>query len=412
MHILLVAPSAPPKNSPEAMQVGRFIASLHPAVRVTLVTTTPVIAGWQWEDSSLVIDRPSMTVIALSLPCHHLTQPVLANRRLSFLHSPDSEFWLPWLARHVLRRLPAMPDVIYSRAAPFSASLLARRLKALTGLPWLMHLSDPWSDSPYRQFSPRKSVKDRAQEAACFAEADMITLTTIGQADHYRARYPTRSGSIFVTPNMMPAVHPIRMSAHAPGLLRLVYTGALYGERNPETLLTALRIFREAAPEEANRIRVDFYGNASSEMVERIRKAPGCFVHGPVSFAEVSQIQAEADLLVTIEPSGEAPLLLHFMPSKNLDYIAIGKPILAITPKGSETDRLCRAGYGWAFAPDNAAELAAGLAHLVFAHKAGKITNPVPHKNALPYDAHTVTSDITKKLLSLTSSHAKKGALA
>lgn len=90
MHVLLVAPSAPPKNSPEAMQVGRFLSSLDPSVKVTLVTT-PIVAGWQWEDRSLAVDRPRMNVVELSLPAHRSTQRLLANRRLSFLHNPDSD---------------------------------------------------------------------------------------------------------------------------------------------------------------------------------------------------------------------------------------------------------------------------------------------------------------------------------
>lgn len=408
MHILLIAPSAPPKNSPEAMQVGRFLEALDPVVRVTLVTT-PIVAGWQREDISLAIHRPTMNVIVPELPFHRLTQRVLANRRLSFLHRPDSDFWLSWFAKYIMRHLPDTPAVIYSRSAPFSAAMLACRLKSMTGRPWLMHLSDPWSGSPYRQLSDRRSQKDRAQEAACFADADMVTLTTEGQADYYRSRYPKYAERVSVTPNMMPTVHSPQVETRPEGPLRLVYTGALYGNRNPATLLNAMKLIQGGTTDDAAQIQLDFYGNMPPDIAAKISETPGCVVHGPVPFAVVSKKQAQADILVTIEPGGKHPLLLHFMPSKNLDYIATGKPILAITPKGSETDRLCRSGHGWAFDPSNAELLADKLLELVRDYRAGKSLKERTNLNGSPFLAQAVTDGITENLYNLAGSGTIRG---
>lgn len=403
MHVLLIAPSSPPKNSPEAMQVGRFLSTLDSKVLVTLVTT-PVVAGWQWEDCSLTVDRPGMNIIELSLPAHRLTQRILANRRLSFLHNPDSDFWISWLAGYVLRRLSDMPDVIYSRSAPFSAALLALRLKTLTGKPWLMHLSDPWSGSPYRKLRNGRAVLDRSLEQACFAGADMVTFTTEGQADFYRERYPDGAGSIFVTPNMMPSIKELVPAPCKSGPLRLVYTGALYGDRDPESLLSAIGSINKTDPHEQLSILLDFYGNMSPEMAKRIDKTLGCSVKGPIPFADVLGVQAQADILVTVEPAGNNPLLLHFLLSKIVDYIATGKPILAITPKGSETDRLCSSGYGWSFSPDDSTGIEEKLSQLVVDYRSGKVPNRSRNLNVSSYLSRTVTDDITHKLADLASS--------
>src|SRR5690606_36890307 len=114
--------------------------------------------------------------------------------------------------------------------------------------------------------------------------------------------------------------------------------------REPSTLLSALNLLRDTHPQVAARISVDFYGNAPLGIRTQIRADPSCISHGPVSFSEAARAQARADILLTIEPAGEDPLLLHFMPSKNLDYVATGKPLLAITPHGSETAKLCAQG--------------------------------------------------------------------
>lgn len=402
MHLLLVAPSAPPKNSPEAMQVGRFLAALDPAVRVTLVTT-PMVSGWEWKDTTLDIKRPGLQVITPSLPAHRLSQKVLANRRLVALHVPDSEFWLPSLADQVVASLREVPDVIYSRSAPFSAALLAQRLKRLLGRPWMMHLSDPWSGSPYRVFSPRRAETDRTLEAGCVASADLIALTTEGQAAHYRARYPNRSQAIVVTPNMMPLPSDVlaRPLARRVRPFRIVYTGALYGAREPSTLLTALRILRDRSPDESSQIAVNFYGNMLPEIAAAIEATHGCTNHGTVSFHGAAHAQAGADALLTIEPGGNHPLLLHFMPSKNLDYMACRKMILAITPAGSETARLCSAGQGWVIAPGDSNGLAKLLSDLARSHAAGALPPTPPDPQYSPYRAEAVTDSVLQALRGL-----------
>jgi hypothetical protein len=409
MHLLLVAPFSPPMNSPEAMQVGRFLAALDPAVRVTLVTT-PIVRGWQWEDATLAIDRPGLRVITPSLPAHSLSQRVLANHRLAALHVPDSDFWFPWFTEQVAASLDEVPDVIYSRSAPFSAALMAQRLKRRIGKPWMMHLSDPWSGSPYRAFSTRRAETDRTLEAVCIANADLIALTTEGQAEHYRVRYPDRLRDITVTPNMMPLTY----STPAPpvprvGLFRIVYTGALYGEREPSTLLTALRVLRDRAPDVASQIAVDFYGNMQPEVAAVIEATPGCTSHGTVSFDVAAQAQAGAHALLTIEPGGKDPLLLHFMPSKNLDYMACRKMILAITPAGSETARLCSAGHGWVITPGDFSGLADLLFELARTHAAGTSAPIPPDPQHSPYRAEAVTASVLQALQGLAARSMARG---
>ena len=114
------------------------------------------------------------------------------------------------------------------------------------------------------------------------------------------------------------------------------------------------------------------------------------------------QAQSEADILVTIEPGGDSPFLSHFMPSKNLEYIAARKPILAITPNTSETAKLCGEGYGWSAAPGDAERLAALLNKIATDHAAGEWPPNLPDLATSPYHAKTVTNGILGLLQKLT----------
>ena len=409
MHLLLIAPGFPPHNSPEASQADRFLKALDPSVRVTLVTTA--VMGRRKDNGTPVPSRPGMRTITLSLPfqslmtrpVQNLTRHVVFNRRFGGRPVPDPYFWLPWFSTYVMARLGDVPDVIYSRSMPLSSALLGRRLKQRLGRPWMMHLSDPWSANPYREFPPRKAALDRALEAACFADADRIIVLTEGQAAHYRTRYPDRAEAIRVIPLMMALTIANETKPRRRGALRLVHTGTFYGLREPSTLLAAMELLHARAPSEAAQIQVDFYGRMSSEIAARIDATPGCGQHGYVSLEAVARVQAEADILITIEPGGADPMLLHFMPSKNVDYIACGKPILAITPDGSETARLCGAGYGWAVVPDDPAALAEKLSCLARDHMAAKPLPPLPDVKESPFCAASVAATILAELQQLMS---------
>lgn len=403
IHILLVAPSAPPKNSPESIQVGRLLKLLNPSIRVTLVTT-PVTSGWARGDSTLTVNRAGLQVITPTLPVHRLMHRILTNSRLAWYHVPDTEFWLLWFVQYILQQLEESPDVIYSRSGPYSAALLARQLKLVLKRPWLMHLSDPWADSPYRHLKGRQRTLDQAYESYCFAEADLITLTTEGQANYYRLKYPNRADAISFTPNMMPVDwrnHTLlKPSPHQTSRrkVRIIHTGSLYGDRNPDGLLTAIEKLSNMIPELDKKLSVEFVGNIAKELFLKISSYPVCICHGSVSFKEAMEYQISADILLCIESKESTPLHRYFLPSKVVDYIAIQKPILALTPKKSITSHYCHRGYGWAFEPDDVSGIKNFLFSLLQNPNKFQISLPTP---PIELDPVHVTTSIENKLLAL-----------
>ena len=353
MHILLVAPCAPPKNSPEALQVGRFLAALPANVRVTLVTT-PVVSGWEWGDPSLAVPG-GVEQITIELPFHRLTQRILRNRHLRRFHVPDTDFWITKFARSVADRLSSEVDVIYSRSSPFSAAMLGRELKQVLGRPWLMHLSDPWAGSPYRAAS--SSPSDFALEDECVQAADLVSLTTEGQARLYSERYPILNGRFVVAPNMAPPASEFSGLKRTPRprdcKMRILHLGSLYGARNPSAIFEALTRLQGEAPAGSLPFELDFVGNVSEDVARMIDGCACARRRSPVTYRESRHEMLDADLLLSIEPKAYTPLHKHFLMSKVVDYAASGRPMLALTSRGSVTDGLCKRGYGWSFEPDD-----------------------------------------------------------
>jgi glycosyltransferase involved in cell wall biosynthesis len=387
MRVLVIAPSAPPTNSPEALQVGRYLAELDRHAEVHLVTTTRSF-GWSRAEAGLATRYRALTTHDLRLPFHDRATRLLATRPARRLLGDDATAWIAGAAPFVAGRVPWTPDVIYSRSLPFSAALLARRLQARLRRPWVMHLSDPWVDNPYASYSPRARARAERDEHDCFAAASAITVTTEGTAAFYRAKYPALAGRVHVSPNVMPGEVPSPPASAEEARARvveLVYTGALYGARRPDVLLDAIA---RLPPDVAAQVRLTLVGNIAEDILAsvRARALPQVVVAGHVPYAESVALQARADVLVSLEPDGTSPLLRTFLPSKLLDYVASGRPVLAVTPVGSESGRLVDPRYGWAVAPDDAAACAGLLEGFVRDVRAGAPIGPSP-RAPLP-DAH------------------------
>jgi hypothetical protein len=342
--VLFIAPNAPPKNTAEAIQVRRILSDLDRKARGTLVTVVTDDAGWSRRDDTLNISLQNFDTQILALPLHRFTHRVLASHRLKQFLLPDSHQWIRWMAGSIRRNLHQQPDVIYSRSSPMSAALLASQLKKTLGVPWIMHLSDPWADNPYATPHPRH----HRAEAACFTDADRITLTTQTQATHYQQKYPAHAHKISVSPNVMPEIRT-GSTVDTSAAFRLVFAGSFYGERSPKPLVEALKLL---PPELLKNLRIDVYGNAQDDarnLLISMRQV--IHYHGAVSFAEAQEAQEAADIVLSMEPEINHPLGSSFLPSKVLDCLALGKPLLAITPDDSETASICREGYGWAVPP-------------------------------------------------------------
>lgn len=385
-NLLVIAPYAPPQNAAEAIQVRRILAELDKHTSGRLITIAPDKTGWAKEDTSLALKLSHFDTQYLRLPLHRFTKRILNSHHLAWLHNPDAHGWILGQAGRIAASLKTKPDVIYSRSYPISAALLAQKLKAKLHVPWIMHLSDPWADSPYA----KSSARAQQQEANAFVDADAVSVTTENQAQHYRNKYPAHATKIFVSPNIMPEPHFAKAAAN--DCLNIVFTGNLYSARSPEPLIHALAMLQ---PTERSNIRVDIYGNTDQQFHALLHSMPDVLhYHGSVSFDEAYRAQQRADMVLSIEPELSHPLGNAFMPSKVLEAIALGKPLLAITPAGSETEAICREGYGFAVSTPEA--LAAKLKECMA--KLSKLRATAPKAPPERFSAKQIVAELLSQI--------------
>ena len=133
MEVLLVSSSAPPKNSPESLQTGRYLKYISPRHNVTLLTTT-IIRGWEPEDKSMLT---YLDGIKDRIELHALSPRITSFVKKIYpsIMIPDDNAFFFWNYKRAIRKIKTKPDLIFSCLAPFSSSMKLQSIFHTSPLP-------------------------------------------------------------------------------------------------------------------------------------------------------------------------------------------------------------------------------------------------------------------------------------
>jgi len=283
-------------------------------------------------------------------------------------------------------------DVLVTFAQPWVDHLAGLEVKRRQpSLPWVVHFSDPWVDSPYAQFSSDKQKSQACrQERRIIEVADAVVFVNRYTADLVMKKYPGPWRSkVHLVPHgydndLLKAVVETRPQK---GIMRIVHTGTFYGQRNPGLILSSI-VELVKDPETRSRLRVEFVGNVDDQFPLLARNLG---LDGVVAFSrragylESLSLASRADLLLLIDAPAERNV---FLPSKIVDYFMLRKPILGITPlSGASADVLRKLGCP-VVQPDDSAAIVKALRIVFERWLAGQ------GAASLPDPADTVAFDI------------------
>jgi len=219
-------------------------------------------------------------------------------------------------------------------------------------------------------------------------EADALVFVTQQTADRVMRKYPDAlSRKVHVVPHGFdPSDRCVNAEAGATAAetktLALVYTGRFYdGIRTPEALLHGLALLAGRRPL-ARELRVTFVGTAIAshrQLAKRLGVTDVVEFTGRLPSAESTRRAAAADVLLLVDAPAAESL---FLPSKLVDYLPLGKPILALTPsRGAAADLVRSLGYA-VVPPDDPAAIAAAIESLIIAHQSGHLRVSPRHGDA------------------------------
>jgi glycosyltransferase involved in cell wall biosynthesis len=234
-------------------------------------------------------------------------------------------------------------DAIYSSSPPYTCALIARSLKRRTGLPWVAGFRDPWTEfltTPDRWFLP--AAIDRSLERSVFQEADAVECAWTGIVDDAMRKYPhLRREKFHHVPNGFDASDFPNVPYVRNEKFTITYTGSMYGRRTPRAFLTALDELYQQGRLKPDDLHLRFVGRFGDDIhamfdassfassIERIGYVPH---DESVGFL----MRSEASLLIVDDTKESAEIV----PGKVYEYLGVGRPVIALAPRGSAIERL------------------------------------------------------------------------
>lgn len=276
-------------------------------------------------------------------------------------------------------------EAIYSSSPPYTCALIARALKRRTGLPWVAGFRDPWTGfltTPDRWFLP--AAIDRSLERSVFREADRVECAWTGIIDDAMGKYPDLDRSKFVhVPNGYDATDFPEVAYARNERFTITYTGSMYGRRTPKAFLEALHRMAERGQVKPSEVHLRFVGRFGDEvhaMLDASPFAPSIERIGYVPHSESVGylMRSEASLLIVDDAKESAEIV----PGKVYEYLGVGRPIIALAPRGSAIEALLVETHAGKSAPQDDIEGIAGIIGTFLDRwRAGEpITQPVQHE--------------------------------
>lgn len=329
-------------------------------------------------------------------------------RRLAFF--PDNQVgWLPFALAGALRAHREAPvDVVYSTFPPMTAHVVARLFRAITGVPWVAEFRDPWIGNALEVPPPWVIRQARRKvERWVVRGADRVVAVTPRLARMLEQRYPGLD--VVLVPNGYDRAAVPAPKREAGGPFRIVYTGTLDRPTEFRTFLEGLDQMARARPDLRDRVSVDLYGVASDacRAIAAARAAgdapmPAVHLHGFVPKARAVEAIRDADAALVL--LGDGPNMDLFMPGKLLEYLGLGRRILAMLPPGDARDLLERLDWG-VLAEPTAPSVAEALVRVV--------DTPPPTSGPDPdgtYDRRQIASVLAGVLDAAVDAHREVGA--
>jgi glycosyltransferase involved in cell wall biosynthesis len=253
-------------------------------------------------------------------------------------------------------------DAVLTTSPPGSVHFVGAAVQKATGARWLADLRDPLVANQHRRAD---TTATRARQAAnerlarlVVGRADAVSCVSEAIADEVRALGPR--GIVRTIPNGCDFDDFAGLEYRPAERFRITHTGSFFGKRDPRPFLQALH---DSGLDVVARFVGDFRSTdrewaetlALGDRLELVEYAPR---------TESLRLQRDSEALLLLVPDagGRGRGVLS---GKVFEYLAAGRPILAVVPPdGAAADLIRETGAGVVVAPDDVDGIQQALAGL------------------------------------------------
>lgn len=229
-------------------------------------------------------------------------------------------------------------DAIYSSSPPYTCSLIAKKLKMKTGLPWIAGFRDPWTKfltTPKRWFLP--AAIDSRLERSVFETADYVESAWLGITRDAIGKYPQLPENKFIhVPNGFDSSDFPEVEPKQNEKFTVTYTGSLYGRRNPHSFFRAVENLMNEGIVSQEDIHLRFVGRFGAEVEEMFEKASFRDAIETIPYVphekSIEYLMQSDALLLIVDEAKESE---EIVPGKVYEYVGVKRPIIAVAPQKS-----------------------------------------------------------------------------
>lgn len=309
--------------------------------------------------------------------------------------------WIPYAYRAGLNLLRERQfDLIFSSSYPISCHVAAYLLKRATGLPWVADYRDEWSTREVLKWpTPLHRRLARAMDRTIIAAADLVVTTSPVHTERFVQFFPSKDEAKYVTitngfdEDDFSQLKPPAIDARERFTMR--HVGSLFAWRAPAHFLAAIQTLIDQKKIPADRIAIEFVGNTCELGFPRLREMGVIRITGYIPHREAIERMRAADVLLLLNTESTN------VPVKTYEYLASGRPILAVTPPGPTSEILRDARAGWSVQPGDADGLAGAVLGLYRRWEEGELAATTDPSVVRRYSRRALTRGLARLFDSL-----------
>ncbi len=217
-------------------------------------------------------------------------------------------------------------DCIITVSIPYEAHLSGYKFKSYNKeVNWITYTLDSFAYSPtlqkYYIFKMFKKIINKRSEAKVFknANANFLSLALKGYDD--KMIYPNSLKNHWISfPLIQEYKQQVKTEYFDRSKINVVYAGSFYKViRNPEYCLSLFSMIKN----EEIILHLYHRGDCLDTVEKYTRLSDRIIAYGSLPVEKIYEVESQADVLLNI--GNNVP---HFYPSKLLEYISFGKPII------------------------------------------------------------------------------------
>ena len=294
--------------------------------------------GLLYELSSSIVVKKSLMVKSAWIykALNPLRIPSLDKLLRIYLFHPDEQVgWIPFAyltAMKIVRENPI--DAIYSTSGPMSCHVIANRIKKKTDLPWIADFRDEWFEAPnlnmptrfHRNFhySLENSVIQNADKIITMAP---IFEKLLSKHSRDKEKFVTITGGFDPEDRTETVSQWYRRDSSKK--FTISFTGLFYDSFRPQEFVRAVLELVADGKIPAEKLMVRFVGANTPNDINLKDKYRVFEFTGFVPRLQALRYLSESDALLLLLSKERGK---DVIPSKTFEYMASGKPILALVP--------------------------------------------------------------------------------